>query len=69
VVTTDNATRWTALGGTVAVQRSDAFADELAGDESAWREHAGDGGGATISDRIDPATRAMLSRMSRGESS
>jgi predicted RNA-binding protein with PIN domain len=68
VVTTDSATRWTALGGTVTVQRSDAFADELAGDEKSWREHARDGGGVTVSDRIDPATRARLSRMSRGES-
>lgn len=68
VVTTDAATRWTALGGTVTVQRSDAFADELASDEDGWQEHAGRPHRATVSDRMDPDTRSRLSRISRGES-
>jgi predicted RNA-binding protein with PIN domain len=68
VVTTDAATRWTALGGAVTVQRSDTFADELASDEDGWREHAGRPQRDTVSDRMDASTRSRLSRISRGES-
>lgn len=67
VVTSDLTTRWTALGGTVTVLRSDTFAGELAGDERDWREHARRPRGASLSDRIEPDVRDRLSRMSRGE--
>jgi predicted RNA-binding protein with PIN domain len=67
VVTSDAATRWTALGGSVTVARSPAFAGELADDETGWKEHAaGQGARVTVSDRLDEHTRERLSRMRRG---
>lgn len=67
VVTSDGATRWTSLGGSVSVVRSETFAHELAQDDADWREHAGRRRTGTLADRMDPATRDRLSRMSRGE--
>lgn len=70
VVTSDGATRWTAVGGSVVVSRSPGFALELAQDETDWREHAsgraaGQRHRATVADRIDDATRERLSRLRR----
>jgi predicted RNA-binding protein with PIN domain len=66
VVTSDVATRWTAVGGSVAVGRSALFGDELAADEEAWREHAvGPRRNPTVGDRIDPGTNARMERMRR----
>lgn len=67
VVTTDAATRWTALGGSVTVQRSSTFADELALDEDGWREHADEPRRTTVSDRMDSRIRTRLKRMIHGD--
>lgn len=68
VVTSDGATRWTAVGGPVVVSRSAGFAAELELDEAAWKEHAkgraaGGRGRATVGDRLDETTRERLSRL------
>jgi uncharacterized protein len=70
VVTSDGATRWTALGGSVVVSRSPGFAAELAQDESDWKEHAngrtaGQRRRSTVEDRLDESTRDRLSRLRR----
>ena len=62
VVTSDAATRWTSLGGTVIVTRASTFAEELAADDRAWRAegHEGARARATVSDRLGGDVRSRL---------
>lgn len=67
VVTSDGATRWTSIGGTVTVKRSPAFAVELADDERGWRDRVeAPRSRATLADRVDERTRDGLRRMRDG---
>ncbi len=67
VVTSDVATRWTSVGGSVTVRRSPSFAEELAEDERGWRGHAADRGGrSTVEDVVDERTRSELRRLRGG---
>jgi predicted RNA-binding protein with PIN domain len=64
IVTSDNDTRWTSMGGPVTVTRSITFAGDLASDDESWRErHEAPRGRGVIADRLDGATRAKLDRM------
>jgi predicted RNA-binding protein with PIN domain len=64
VVTSDGATRATAMGGPVTVTRAATFARELEADEAEWREvHGSPRRTRTVADRIDDAVRARLDRM------
>ncbi|HEY5276230.1 MAG TPA: NYN domain-containing protein [Coriobacteriia bacterium] len=64
IVTSDAATRWTSVGGSVTVTRAAAFSKELDGDERAWREqHANGQGRSTVSDRLEGGVRSRLDRM------
>jgi uncharacterized protein len=64
VVTSDGATRTTAMGGAVTVTRSSTFAKELELDESEWRErHDAPRARRTVADRVDAETQARLDRM------
>lgn len=64
VVTSDVATRWTAVGGSVTVTRSSSFARELADDDASWRlEAAAPRRRATVADAVDTNTRERLDRM------
>jgi len=72
VVTSDGATRWTAMGGPVTVTRASTFALALEDDESSWRErHEAPRTRATLADRIDDDVRERLDRMAgrRGRTS
>jgi predicted RNA-binding protein with PIN domain len=61
VVTSDGATRWTAMGGSVTVTRAAAFAGELAEDEASWRaEDAAPRRRTTVADGVDQNTRMRL---------
>jgi predicted RNA-binding protein with PIN domain len=67
IVTSDTATRWTAVGGAVTVLRSSTFGDELTEDEADWREHAApDRRRSTVDQRLDSVTKARMMRMRRG---
>lgn len=63
VVTSDAATRWTSVGGSVVVIRSQAFGRELADDDAEWREHPDEPSPARLEQRIDPETRRRLERL------
>ncbi len=64
VVTSDGATRWTAMGGSVTVKRAGAFARELEDDEASWRRVSGASRSrATVADSIPPDVRAVLDRL------
>lgn len=65
VVTSDAATRWASLGGTVVVTRASSFARELADDEDAWRAEGDESasGRATVSDRLGDEVRSRLDRL------
>ena len=65
IVTSDAATRWTSLGGTVIVTRASTFATELAEDEGAWRAegHEAARGRATVSDRLGDEVRDRLDHL------
>lgn len=65
IVTSDAATRWASMGGSVTVTRASAFARELEGDELAWRERGSESarGRSTLSDRVADDVRSRLDRM------
>lgn len=67
VVTSDAATRWTSVGGSVIVTRAASFARELEADDAEWREHPDRAGHARLEDRIDRGTREMLDRLTGRE--
>lgn len=68
VVTSDAQLQWAVMGGTVGRQSAAGFSTELRAGASEWREYAPAGERRTqLSDRIDPATRDVLSRWARGE--
>jgi predicted RNA-binding protein with PIN domain len=62
VVTSDSATRWASLGGSVIVTRAPAFALELEVDDAEWRSvHADKArGSATLADGLARDVRARL---------
>ena len=67
VVTSDAATQWTVLGGSVARMPSGEFADELAAGGREWEEHSPAGRREVrLEDRVDARTRAELWRWARG---
>jgi uncharacterized protein len=64
VITSDGATRWTSMGGTVTVTRATTFARDLESDERDWRErHEAPRPRRTIGERVDADVRAHLDRM------
>lgn len=65
IVTSDVATRWTSMGGSVTVTGSAAFSRELDDDERGWREQQSESGRrrSTLSDRLDRDVRTHLDRM------
>lgn len=64
VVTTDAATRWTSVGGTVTVTRSSTFARDLEEDEQGWREiEDAPRARRTVSERVSEEIRAQLDRL------
>jgi predicted RNA-binding protein with PIN domain len=65
IVTSDAATRWAAMGGSVTVTRATAFSKELDDDERGWREaQAGVGRSRhTVSDRLEGDVRTRLDTM------
>lgn len=65
IVTSDVATRWTAVGGSVTVKRAAAFSQELDDDERDWREQHALAGrrSSTVSDRLASDVRARLDGM------
>jgi len=62
VVTSDSATRWTSLGGSVTVTRAGAFALELEDDDAEWRSQRTEKGrgASTLADRLGGDIRARL---------
>jgi hypothetical protein len=64
IVTSDGATRWASLGGSVTVTRAAAFGKELDEDDRSWREqHANGRRRSTVSDRLDDDVRSRLDGM------
>jgi len=65
VVTSDSATRWASLGGSVIVTRAPAFARELEVDDAEWRSLRAEKGrgSATLADRLTGEVRARLDHL------
>jgi hypothetical protein len=65
IVTSDAATRWTAMGGAVTVTRASAFALEIEADERAWRDGRADATvrRSTVADRVRGEVRIRLDRL------
>ena len=67
VVTSDAATQWAVLGGSVTRMPSGEFADELATGGREWEEHSSAGRRKVrLEDRVDARTREELWRWARG---
>jgi len=67
VVTSDAATQWAVLGGSVGRMSSGEFSEERREGSREWAEHAPAGSAAGhLEDRIDADTRARLWRWARG---
>lgn len=68
VVTSDAQMQWAVMGGTVVRQSAAGFSGELREGAAEWREHAPSGSNRlSLSERVDPKTREILSRWARGE--
>jgi uncharacterized protein len=67
VVTSDAATQWAVLGGSVGRMSSAEFSDELRDGSREWTEHAPAGSAAgRLEDRIAADTKLRLWRWARG---
>jgi len=67
VVTSDAATQWAVLGGSVARMSSAEFSDELRDGSREWTEHAPAGSmSGRLEDRIAADTKLRLWRWARG---
>lgn len=62
IVTSDSATRWASLGGSVIVTRAPSFAREIDADDTEWRSSHAEGrrGRATLADRLAGGTLERL---------
>lgn len=69
VITSDGATRDAVRSGSVAVRSSESFVDDIRRARQMGAEAATTARRTTVSERIDPAVSAELSRWARGEGS